>query len=102
MDKYKLKEFMAVANKQRPADTIITNCKIVDVFQKRIITGNVALHDGLIVGIGDYQGMEVINGANAYLAPGLIDGHIHLESTYLGGGTGSRTDDGLRDDDNHR
>lgn len=84
MDKNKLKKFLAVARHEVLADLVVTNCNIVDVFLKRVISGNVAICDGLVVGIGEYQGKQTIDGDGAYLAPGLIDAHIHLESTYLG------------------
>lgn len=84
MDKNKLKKFLAVTRHEVLADLVVTNCNVVDVFLKKIVTGNVAICDGLIVGIGEYQGEQTIDGAGAYLVPGLIDAHIHLESTYLG------------------
>ncbi len=84
MDKTKMEEFLSVARGEKPAELVIVNCRIVDVYLKRIVTGNVAIHDGLIVGIGDYQGEKTVDGKGNYLAPGLIDSHIHLESTYLG------------------
>ncbi|MDD3027131.1 MAG: hypothetical protein PHI41_03655 [Erysipelotrichaceae bacterium] len=54
MDKNKLKKFLAVARHEVLADLVVTNCNIVDVFLKRVISGNVAICDGLVVGIGEY------------------------------------------------
>ena len=44
---------------------------------------NVAVDDGRIVGLGEYEGQETIDLAGAFLAPSLIDGHFHVESTML-------------------
>lgn len=65
MDKNKLKGFLAVARKEQPADLVVTNCQVIDVFQKKIIKGNVAIFEDLIVGVGDYQGRVVIDGGTA-------------------------------------
>ncbi|MBI2850478.1 MAG: adenine deaminase [Chloroflexi bacterium] len=74
-----------VARGNAPADLILANARIVNVFNGEIERGNVAIYGGRMAGVGDYrQAKEVIDLAGKYLAPGLIDGHTHLESSMLG------------------
>ncbi len=71
------------ARGDREADLVIKNGTVVDVFRRKLYTCSVAVKDGLIVGLGDYRAREVIDAAGMYVAPGLIDGHTHIESTFL-------------------
>lgn len=74
---------MAVAQGQEPGDTVITNCQIINVYNQTITTGDIAIADGVIVGIGGpYEGNETIDSTGLYAAPGLIESHIHIESSY--------------------
>lgn len=66
---------------KRNAALVIKNANIVNVFTEEIIFGDVAVHDGLILGIGEYSGKQEIDAKGAYLCPGLIDGHVHIESS---------------------
>jgi adenine deaminase len=67
-----------------PADIVLANARIVNVFTGEIEAGNVAIYDGRIAGVGDYhQAKEVLDLKGRYLAPGLINGHVHLESSML-------------------
>jgi adenine deaminase len=70
---------MALGNKK--ADLVIKNINIVNVFTKEIIKGDIAICDSLIVGIGKYEGATEIDGTGKYACPGLIDSHLHIEST---------------------
>ncbi len=81
--KEQLKKLIQVANGVIPADVVIKNCKVVNVFSGEIQEGDIALCDGQIAGIGDYEGNEVIDAEGRYAAPGFIDSHIHIESSYL-------------------
>lgn len=65
------------------ADIVLKNGKIIDVLNHDIIEGNVAIKDGIIIGIGDYEGLEEADVSGAYIAPGLIDSHIHIESAMV-------------------
>ena len=65
------------------ADIIFKNAKIVDVFSGKIINGDVAVKDGIIAGLGVYNGENEVNLKGKYLIPGLIDSHMHIESTML-------------------
>lgn len=78
-----LKKRIKVAAGYIPADVVIKNCKIVSVFSGEIVEGNIAISDGEIAGIGEYEGKEVIDAEGRYATPGFIDSHIHIESSYL-------------------
>lgn len=78
-----MNELIDVALGNMPADLVLKNGFILDVYNQSFKKGNLAIHHGKIVGIGDYQGMEEIDCTDRYLVPGLIDGHMHLESTLL-------------------
>jgi len=84
MEKHLLKKRIDTAAGRIPADMVIENCKIIDVYNSSIIEGkSIAITDGYIVGIGDYQGRHTIDAKGRYAAPGFIDGHIHIESAYV-------------------
>jgi adenine deaminase len=75
---------ISVARGELPADLILTNARVVNVFNGEIETGNVAICGDRIAGVGDYrQGKDVLDLDGRYLAPGLINGHTHLESSML-------------------
>lgn len=83
MTKKELKKLIDIAAGRIPADLIIRNCRIVDVYGGEITQGDVAVSDGWIAGVGCYEGREVVDAGGRYLAPGLIDSHIHIESSYV-------------------
>lgn len=83
MTKDKLKKLIRVAKGDLKADIVIKNCKIVDVFQGKIVEGDIAISDDQIAGIGKYDGQTVIDGEGKYASPGFIDSHIHIESSYV-------------------
>lgn len=72
-----------VAMGRKEADVVIKNCKVVNVFSGEIQEGDIAISGGQIVGIGNYDGKEVIDAEGKYAAPGFIDSHIHIESSYV-------------------
>jgi adenine deaminase len=78
-----LRKRIAVASKREPADLVITNGKIIDVFNLDIIEADIAIVDGYIVGIGDYQGKQVIDAKQKYISPSFIDAHVHIESSMV-------------------
>ncbi|NLI53200.1 MAG: adenine deaminase [Clostridiales bacterium] len=65
----------------RNAALVIKNAKIVNVFSEEIIEADVAMRDGIIIGVGSYTGRVEIDAKGGYLCPGLIDGHVHIESS---------------------
>ena len=72
-----------VARGLEPADLVLRNARIINVFSGDIHPGNVAVAYGRVVGIGDYAGRLTVDLRNAYLAPGFVEGHIHIESSML-------------------
>jgi adenine deaminase len=74
---------LSVARGERPAELLFQNARVVNVFSGEIHKTNVAVDDGRIVGFGDYRARKILNLRGAYLAPSLIDGHFHVESSML-------------------
>jgi len=75
--------YISAAGKEILPDCVIKNGRIVDVFNGEIIEKDVAIHNGVIVGIGEYEGKEVIDAKGQYICPGLIDAHVHIESSLV-------------------
>lgn len=63
------------------ADLLFKNARIVNVFSGEIITGNIAVTAGYIVGTGDYSAEQTVDAAGRFAAPGFIDSHVHIESS---------------------
>ncbi len=79
-----LEDLVLVARGVKPADLILSNAQIVNVFNGEVESGNVAIYNDKIAGTGDYKKAEkVIDLEGRYLAPGLINGHTHIESSML-------------------
>lgn len=74
---------LGIARGETPAEVVFKNASIVNVLSGEIHKADVAVEDGRIVGLGDYAGKREIDLAGAYLAPSLIDGHFHVESSML-------------------
>ena len=81
--KVELKKLIDTAAGRVPADLVIKNCKIVNVFSGKIQEGDIAFSGNQIAGIGEYEGVKVIDAEGRYAAPGFIDSHIHIESSYV-------------------
>lgn len=69
--------------KQIPAELVIKNAKVVNVFTRKIMETDIAITQGIVVGLGNYTGQKEIDAKGQYVVPGLIDGHVHIESTLL-------------------
>lgn len=75
---------LAVARGNRPADLVFAGAQVVNVFTGEIERANVAVCGERIAGVGDYvDAARVVDVSGAYLAPGFIDAHMHVESTML-------------------
>lgn len=83
MEKTQLKKLVDVAGGRLPADLVIKNCKVVNVYSGTICEGDIAVSDGIIAGVGCYEGATEIDAEGRYAAPGFIDSHIHIESSYV-------------------
>jgi len=84
-----LKRKIDLAKGQKKVDLLVKNANIVNVFSGEIHNDNVAIADGIFVGFGhteeykEYDAQDIIDAQGRFMCPGLIDGHIHLESTFL-------------------
>jgi adenine deaminase len=79
-----LDKLISVARGDTAADLLLKNAKIINTFVGIIEEGNVAIYGDRIAGIGNYvKAKETIDIRGNYLAPGLIDGHTHIESSML-------------------
>lgn len=80
-----LKEAIEVAKLAKKADILLKGAKIVNVFSGEVYSTNVAIYQDRIVGVGnEYQrAKKVINLRGKYILPGLIDAHLHIESSLL-------------------
>ena len=87
----------SVAMGRLPAETVITDAKLVNVCTHEILEHtDVAIHSGRIALVGDAkhcigEGTRVIDAAGAYISPGMLDGHIHIESSMLSAGEYARS-----------
>ena len=79
----RLKRRALLANGDILPDLVLTNGKVINVFNGKIIEGNIAIDNGKIIGIGNYEAKEKVDLNGAYVAPGLIDAHMHMESTMV-------------------
>ncbi|MBS3732103.1 MAG: adenine deaminase, partial [Desulfobacterales bacterium] len=77
-------ELIAAARGTRPADLLITDARIVNVFSGEIREGHIAVKNGFIAGIGDYPAEKTVSVNGRYITPGFIDAHVHIESAMTG------------------
>lgn len=78
-----LKRLIPAARGEAPADLLVHGCRLVNVLSGEIHDASVGVKDGVFLGIGDYEAVETIDAGGRYLCPGLVEGHIHIESTLL-------------------
>ncbi|EKC57488.1 adenine deaminase, partial [human gut metagenome] len=78
-----IKKRINIAAKRQPADLVIKNCKIVNVFTHEIIEGDIAISDGKIAAVGNYSGEKEVDAEGRYALPGFINSHIHIESSFV-------------------
>ena len=77
------KNLIDLAMKNINAELVFKNAKIVNVFSHEIITADLAINNGVIVGIGNYEGNQNIDLDGKFIVPGLIDSHLHIESAMV-------------------
>ncbi|EAD3234256.1 adenine deaminase [Listeria monocytogenes] len=79
-----LQEGVAVSDGRAKADLVIKNGRIINVFSGEIMDGDIAIKNGYIAGIGNFPDAEkIIDAAGAFIAPGFIDAHVHVESAMV-------------------
>jgi adenine deaminase len=79
-----LQQRIKAARRQIPSDLVLKKGRVVNVFSGEILDREVAVHQGVIVGVGEeYPGQQEVDVQGRFIAPGLIDGHMHVESTML-------------------
>ena len=74
---------LAVARGDEPADLVIRGARVFSVFTREWLDGDLAIADGYVAGVGDYEGRELLELSGRYLVPGFVDAHMHLESSKL-------------------
>ena len=74
---------LAVARGDEPADVVVRGGRVLSVFTREWLDVDVAIADGWIAGLGEYDGTEVVDARGRYVVPGFIDAHMHLESSKL-------------------
>ena len=78
-----LKELISAARGEEKADLVLKNAKVLNVFTGELEECDVAIRNGYIAGLGSYEGYAEIDLTGKIICPGLIDGHIHIESSML-------------------
>jgi adenine deaminase len=74
---------LAVARGDEPADLVVRGGRVLSVFTREWLETDVAIADGSVAGLGDYNGTEEVDARRRYVVPGFIDAHMHLESPKL-------------------
>lgn len=85
-----LRDRILAARGREAPDLVLRHARVVNVFTNEIYPSDVAIHEGQVVGIGAYRGPNELDLDGAYLLPGLIDGHLHIESTMLSAAESAR------------
>ena len=79
----KKQRMVRVAMGEEKADLVLKNADYVNVFSDEICHGDIAVAEGLVVGMGEYSGLTEVDVDGKIVAPGFIDAHIHLESSLV-------------------
>ncbi len=78
-----LRRRVAVARGDEPADLVVRGGRVLSVFTREWLDVDVAVADGFVAGLGDYDGQEVLDATGRWIVPGFVDAHMHLESVKL-------------------
>lgn len=82
-DLNEIKEVIEKSLGEKKAQLVLKNAFIINVFTGSIEKGDIAIDEGYIVGIGDYNGYEEYDCTGLFAAPGFIDSHVHIESSFV-------------------
>ena len=80
-----LKQQILTAKGDVRAELVLKNARVINVFTNEIEQADVAIRQGVILGVGHYTGETELDLQGKYVCPGLVDGHIHIESSMLCG-----------------
>ena len=78
-----LTDLIAAARREQPVDLLVRDVRLVNVLSGEIHPAHIAVRDGVVIGFEEYAAAKVVDGGGRHCVPGLIDGHIHIESTLL-------------------
>jgi adenine deaminase len=78
-----LRRRLAVARGDEPADLVVRGGRVFSVFTREWLETDVAIADGVVAGLGSYEGRETVDASGRFVVPGFIDAHMHLESVKL-------------------
>ena len=74
---------LAVARGDEPADLVVRGGRVLSVFTREWLEADIAIADGYVVGLGDYDAHDTLDASGRWVAPGFVDAHMHLESSKL-------------------
>jgi adenine deaminase len=74
---------LAVARGDEPADLVVRNGRVFSAFTREWLEKDVAVVDGHVAGLGEYEGTDELDASGRYVVPGFVDAHMHLESSKL-------------------
>ena len=74
---------LAVARGDEPADLVVRGGRVLSVFTREWLDADVAVVDGHVAGLGDYEGKETLDASDRFVVPGFVDAHMHLETSKL-------------------
>jgi adenine deaminase len=74
---------LSVARGDEPADVVVSGGQVFSVFTREWLETDVAIADGYVAGLGEYEGHDVVDASGRWVVPGFIDAHMHLESSKL-------------------
>jgi adenine deaminase len=74
---------LAVARGDEPADLVVRGGHVLSVFTREWLDTDVAVVDGIVAGLGEYEGRETLDASGRYVVPGFVDAHMHLETSKL-------------------
>jgi adenine deaminase len=74
---------IAVARGDEPADVVVRGGRVLSVFTREWLETDIAVVDGYVAGLGDYEGRETVDASGRWVVPGFVDAHMHLESSKL-------------------